>query len=64
MNIFDIYLNKIKILVKELENKNLIQLPINLNSLSVDIPPPSIQSDISTNIAMILSKANKKIRWK
>ena len=60
MNIFENYLDKIKVAVDQLSKKNLIILPDNLGSLSVDTPPQSIKADISTNISMILSKINKK----
>ena len=60
MNIFDIYLNKIKTLLKKLENDKLINLPYTLNGINVDIPPPNFDCDISTNVAMVLSKINKK----
>ena len=60
MNIFENYLDKIKIAVDQLSKKNLIILPDNLSSLNVDIPPQNIKADISTNISMILSKINKK----
>ena len=60
MNIFENYLDKIKVAVDQLSKKNLIILPDNLSSLSVDTPPQSIKADISTNISMILSKINKK----
>ena len=36
-----------------------IQTPENLNSINVDIPPVQFDSDISTNVAMVLSKINK-----
>jgi arginyl-tRNA synthetase len=60
MNIFDIYLNKIMILVKKLNSEGTLELPLNLNGVSVDIPPSNFDCDISTNIAMVLSKTNKK----
>ncbi len=58
MNIFDIYLTKIKELILRLNKNGLIQVPDNLNSINVDIPPEKFDSDISTNVAMILSKVN------
>ena len=60
MNIFDIYLDKILILIKKLNNEGTLVLPKNLNSISVDIPPSNFDCDISTNVAMVLSKINKK----
>jgi len=60
MNIFDIYLNKIKNLITQLNKDGLIELPESLNGINVDIPPPNFDYDISTNISMVLSKINKK----
>ena len=60
MNIFEVYLSKIKNSLKELEKKNIIKVPNDLNSLNVDSPPSNFKADISTNVAMLLSKPNKK----
>ena len=60
MNIFDIYLDKIKILIKRLNKDGHIELPESLNGINVDIPPPNFDYDISTNVSMVLSKANKR----
>jgi arginyl-tRNA synthetase len=60
MNIFDIYLDKIIILIKKLNNEGILELPTNLNGINVDIPPSTFDCDISTNVAMVLSKINKK----
>ena len=60
MNIFDIYLDKIKKLIIKLNNENIIQIPDSLNGINVEIPPAKFDCDISTNVAMVLSKANKK----
>jgi len=59
MNIFEIYSKKIKDLILTLNKEGLIQIPEDLNSINVDIPPEQFDSDISTNVAMILSKINK-----
>ena len=59
MNIFEIYLKKIKDLIIKLSKDKLIQIPKDLNSINVDIPPEQFDSDISTNVAMVLSKLNK-----
>ena len=60
MNIFDKYLDKInKILLDLSKNGNLI-LPDKLDAITVEIPPSKFKSDISTNVAMVLSKINKK----
>ena len=60
MNIFDIYSEKIKTLVKNLSKQNLIEIPDSLNGINVDLPPEKFDCDISTNVAMVLSKCNKK----
>ena len=60
MNIFDIYSEKIKTLVKNLNKQNLIEIPDSLNGINVDLPPEKFDCDISTNVAMVLSKSNKK----
>ena len=59
MNIFEIYLKKIKDLIITLNKDGLIEIPKDLNSINVDIPPQQFDSDISTNVAMALSKINK-----
>ena len=59
MNIFEIYLKKIKDLIIGLSKEELIQIPKDLSSINVDIPPEKFDSDISTNVAMVLSKLNK-----
>ena len=59
MNIFEIYLKKIKDLIITLNKDGLIEIPKDLNSINVDIPPEQFDSDISTNVAMVLSKINK-----
>ncbi len=60
MNIFEIYREQIINLVKVLNSKNILQLPDNLNNINVDIPPAKFDGDISSNVAMVLSKLNKK----
>ena len=60
MNIFDLYLDKIIILIKILNKEGVLEIPESLNGINVDIPPSNFECDISTNVAMVLSKANKK----
>jgi arginyl-tRNA synthetase len=60
MNIFDLYLDKIIILIKRLNKEGTLELPESLSGINVDIPPSNFDSDISTNVAMIISKVNKK----
>ena len=60
MNIFDLYSDKIKEVIKILNKEGLIKLPEKLDSINVDIPPSNFNCDISSNVAMVLSKINKK----
>jgi arginyl-tRNA synthetase len=60
MNIFDIYQDKIIKIIKKINKDKVIELPNTLNNINVDIPPPNFDCDISTNVAMVLSKINKK----
>jgi len=60
MNIFETYFDKIIELIKSAKEENLLELPENLSGINVDIPPAKFNCDISTNVAMILSKPNNK----
>ncbi len=60
MNIFDIYLDKIKKIVIDQQKKDILKIPDNLDAINVDIPPKQFNCDISTNVAMVLSKINQK----
>ena len=60
MNIFENYLLKIEKVIKSAHKDNLLELPDNLSGINVDIPPAKFTGDISTNVAMVLSKINKK----
>ena len=60
MNIFNIYIKKIRKILIEQKEKGILLIPDNLDSINVDIPPKKFDCDISTNVAMILSKINKK----
>ena len=60
MNIFDLYVEKILKVVKQANKEKLIEVPENLKGINVDIPPPQFNCDISTNVAMVLAKPNKK----
>jgi len=60
MNIFDLYLDKIIILIKRLNEEGTLDIPESLNSINVDIPPSSFDCDISTNVSMVLSKINNR----
>ena len=60
MNIFDLYLEKInEVLLNQSKKGNLI-LPDKMEGITAEIPPSKFNSDISTNVAMVLSKINNK----
>ena len=60
MNIFEIYREQIINSIKTLSSKNILQIPENLKSINTDIPPTKFDGDISSNVAMVLSKLNQK----
>ena len=60
MNIFDLYLEKIKKILLDLSKDSNLVLPENLDGITVETPPQIFDSDISTNVAMFLSKINNK----
>ena len=60
MNLFSNYQKKILYYLKSLEKKNIIDLPNNLKSLTVELPPKRHEADMSCNVAMILAKFNQK----
>ena len=60
MNIFNDYLEKIKETILDLSQKGELILPDQLDGITAEIPPSKFNSDISTNVAMVLSKINKK----
>ncbi len=59
MNIFEQYLDKIKEVLLNLSKKGDLILPATLDNITAEIPPSNFKSDISTNVAMVLSKINK-----
>jgi len=60
MNIFELYLDKIKSILVDLNKKNELIIPETFNGINAEIPPSKFDCDISTNVAMVLSKLNKK----
>ena len=60
MNIFEQYLDKIKEILSTLSSNGDLVLPDTLNGITAEIPPSKFDSDISTNVAMVLSKINNK----
>ncbi len=59
MNIFDKYLDQIKDTLLEFSKNGEFVLPETLDGITAEIPPSKFDSDISTNVAMVLSKINK-----
>ena len=59
MNIFELYLDKIKTIIVDLNKNNQLEIPESFNGINAEIPPPKFDCDISTNVAMVLSKINK-----
>ena len=60
MNIFEKYLDKLKKILHDLSKQNIIILPEKLDGINTEIPPEKFNSDISSNVALVLSKINKK----
>ena len=60
MNIFDQYLDKIRNILLDLSKNGNIVLPEKMDGITAEIPPAKFNSDISTNVAMVLSKVNNK----
>ena len=60
MNIFDLYLDKFKKIIINESKKKTLKIPENLNSINIGLPPKQFDCDISTNVAMVLSKINQK----
>ena len=58
MNIFDSYLKEILNLIKINKKKLDLKDINNFKGVNLEIPPPNIDSDLSTNICMILAKLN------
>ena len=60
MNIFEEYLDKIKKILLELSKNGELIIPDKLDGINTEIPPSKFNCDISSNVAMFLSKINKK----
>ena len=60
MNIFEQYIDNIKKILLDLSKKGEVILPDKLDGINAEIPPAKFNSDISTNVAMFLSKVNNK----
>ena len=59
MNIFEQYLEKIKKILLDLSKEGDLILPDKFDGITAEIPPSKFNSDISTNVAMVLSKINR-----
>jgi len=60
MNIFELYLDKIKLIIIDLNKHDTLLIPETFNGINVEIPPSKFDCDISSNVAMVLAKLNKK----
>jgi len=60
MNIFELYLDKIKSIIIDLDKKGELVIPETFSGINAEIPPTKFDCDISTNVAMVLSKLNKR----
>ncbi len=60
MNIFEQYLDKIKKIILEQAKNGELLVPERLDGITAEMPPAKFNSDISTNVAMFLSKLNNK----
>ena len=60
MNIFELYLDKINLIIVSLSKEGKLIIPETFNGINSEIPPAKFDCDISTNVAMVLSKLNKK----
>ena len=60
MNIFDQYLEKIKIIILNQSDKGILILPKKLDGINTELPPAKFDADISSNVSMVLSKINNK----
>jgi arginyl-tRNA synthetase len=60
MNIFESCIDKIKSTLIDLNKQGDLIIPDTFNGINAEIPPKQFDYDISTNVAMVLSKLNKK----
>ena len=59
MNIFDDYLEKIKLSIKFNNKENSFKIPKNFHGINVDSAPSKFNADVSTNVCMVISSLNK-----
>ena len=60
MNIFEQFLDNLNEILLDLSKKGDLILPDTISGITAEMPPSKFDSDISTNVAMVLSKINKK----
>ena len=60
MNLFKEYQLQIESLLQTLEKKTIIKLPLNLNSLTLQLPPKKQKGHVASNVALLLSKINNE----
>ena len=60
MSIFEIYINKIKELIKKKQKKLELTNLNDFKNVTVEVPPSNFDSDLSCNVSLILGKINKK----
>ena len=58
MNLFFDYQKKILDFLNHLKRKKIIEIPKNLKSINIELPPKNQKADISCNAALILAKIN------
>ncbi len=54
MNIFELYLDKIKSTIVDLNKRGELIIPESFIGINAEIPPPKFDCDISTNVAMVI----------
>ena len=52
MNIFELYLDKIKSTIVDLNKQGELIIPETFNGINAEIPPAKFDCDISTNVAI------------
>ena len=57
MNIFELYLDKIKSIIVDLNKNNQLEIPESFSGINAEIPPPNFDCDISTNCLLYTSDA-------
>ena len=53
MNIFELYLDKIKLIITDLNKNGELLIPETFNGINAEIPPPNFDCDILSNSSTI-----------